>query len=316
MRRSPRAEGGFTLIEVMVSMALTTVLLGISVGVFTSMWDEHRTTTLQNEAIDQARISTDRLARELRNLASPSALRNLEANRPRAVELAQGSQIVFRTVDEKPLPTGTQNTANVMRVRYCLDATDPKRGKLFVQTQRWTSQTSPAIPQTLACPGTGWQTSRQVAANLVNNINPSAPRPVFFYDSADTAQITQLRTELFVDSTPEKRPVETKLVSGVFLRNQNQYPSALFTVTMLNATTRTVRLDGSASSDPEGQALRYCWYLNPPTPVPDCRAVPKPASLIGEGVVFSTNLPAGSNRIVLRAEDQAGLFDDEVITYP
>jgi prepilin-type N-terminal cleavage/methylation domain-containing protein len=316
MRRLLSAQGGFSMIEVMVAMALTTIVMGISMTAFTSLWDEHKTTTQHNEALDEARTASDRLARDLRNLASPTALRNLQANRPQAVELAEPFQMVFRTVDEQPLPVGSQNTANLMRVRYCVDRSVPTKATLYQQTQRWTTAAPPAIPSTGACPGTGWPQSKQVTTNLVNAIDPANQRAVFYYDAPTTEQITQLRTELFVDATPLERPAETKLVTGVFLRNQNQFPTAAFTVTMLNATTRTVRLDGSASTDPEGQSLRYCWYLNPPATLPDCTATPAPASLMGEGIVFSTNLPAGSNTIVLQVEDQAGLRDEEVITYP
>ena len=311
-----RAQHGFTIIEVMVAMALTTMVLGISVGVFTSMWDEHRTTTLHNEAQDAVRMTTDRLARNLRNLASPTALRNVRENRPRAVELAEPYQFVFRTVDEKPLPTGSENTANLMRMRYCLDVTSRDNQRLYMQTQRWTSATPPAVPDTTSCPGTGWATSQQVAANIVNARDPAVPRPLFSYNSTNVEQITQVHTDVFVDPTPGVRPAEARVVSGVYLRNQNQFPVAGFVITTIDPVNRLVRFDGSASVDPEGQSLRYCWYLDPPASVPDCSQTPAHSSFLGEGVVFSYTMPAGTHNVVLRVEDQAGLRDDEVVRYP
>ena len=48
-------------------------------------------------------------------------------------------------------------------------------------------------------------------------------------------------------------------MSSIFLRNQNEAPVADFTATA--AGTRTVILNGSASTDPEGRTLAYDWFL-------------------------------------------------------
>jgi hypothetical protein len=73
------------------------------------------------------------------------------------------------------------------------------------------------------------------------------------------------------------------------------------------ANVRHVILNGSGSEDPEGMPLTYQWYLDPPAALPNCDAVPTPASCIGSGVVFEKDLTAGSHRIVLLVKDPAGL---------
>jgi hypothetical protein len=67
-------------------------------------------------------------------------------------------------------------------------------------------------------------------------------------------------------------------------------------------------LNGSASEDPEGMPLTYQWYLDPPTPLPDCTVTPLPPSCVGQGVVLDVPIPpATSHRIVLVVRDPAGL---------
>jgi prepilin-type N-terminal cleavage/methylation domain-containing protein len=316
MRARVRSQRGFTIIEMVAAMAIAMVVLGMTVTVFVSMWGQHRTITSNAEAQDEVRIASDRLARDLRNLASPTALRNIRENRPRAVEYAQPSDFVFRTVDEKSLPVGSLNTPNLMRVRYCLDASERTNEVLWMQTQRWTAATPPAMPAVTSCPAAGWGTQRRLATHITNMISASVTRPLFTYDSTNVEQVTRVTTDLYVDLTPGSRPAEARITSGVHLRNQNQFPEAAFNIVTLDAVNRLVRFDGSASRDAEAQALRYCWYIDPPVPLPDCGATPLPASYLGEGAVFSYKMPAGAHKVVLRVEDPAGLRDDHELTWP
>jgi hypothetical protein len=184
---------------------------------------------------------------------------------------------------------------------------------------------APAVPATAACPApsanneTSWRTGmdRQAAANVVNTINGQA-RPAFNYDSTDMTRITRVRTDLFVDTTPNARPVETRLRSGVYLRNQNRQPTASFTATV-TADKRLI-LNGSASEDPEGMPLSYQWYIDPPATLPDCKVLPVAASCAGTGVVFEkTGLSGGgSHTIKLVVSDPALLAGttSRTVTYP
>jgi hypothetical protein len=101
----------------------------------------------------------------------------------------------------------------------------------------------------------------------------------------------------------------------VTLRNQNRAPTAGMTVTVTGV--RHVILNGSGSEDPEGMALTYQWYLDPPASLPDCTTTPTPTSCAGTGVVFETDLTAGPHHIVLLVRDPAGLpaTADDTRTY-
>jgi hypothetical protein len=140
----------------------------------------------------------------------------------------------------------------------------------------------------------------------VNRIN-GQDRPVFRYDSSDVTKVTEVRPQLFVDTTPNSGAKETRLSTGVTLRNQNRAPVAAMNVTV--TSPGNVLLNGSGSDDPEGQPLHYWWYVDPPTPLPDCTITPRPSScLAAEGVVVSATVSRGrSHTIVLLVKDPAGL---------
>ncbi len=323
MRARLRGERGATLIELLVAMSLMTVILSATLLLFEAGADNNRLVDEHNEAQDTARRHTDRLARELRNMASPSLLTTGSAQ-PLAVDLATDYDLVFRTVDDIR-PAGSANTANVKRVRYCLNADDPASGRLYRQQQTWTTEATPPMPSTTSCPGTGWTAAASttstgsesttegeteteatstttstteyelVTDGVVNRIGGQS-RPLFIFDSADTSRISRLRTDVHVDPTPARSPVETRLTTGVFLRNQNRVPVASFTVDA-NAATNEVVLNGSPSEDPEDMPLEYTWFID--------------GVEIGEGVVF-THAGAADGVHIYRLEvrDPADLADD------
>jgi hypothetical protein len=224
---------------------------------------------------------------------------------------------VFRVVDDVR-PAGSLNVANVKRVRYCLNSADPAKGVIWRQTQTWVTAATPALPSTAACPAAGWSAGNtQYVGSVVNRIN-GQDRPVFTYNSTDVQRVSKVRTSLYVDPTPGKRPVETRLSSGVFLRNQNRIPTADFTATV-TADKRLI-LNGSGSEDPEGMPLKYQWYLDPPSTLPDCSVTPVAASCLGEGVVFEkTGLSGGAQhtiKLVVRDPAALGGVASQTVTFP
>jgi len=314
-------QAGFTLIEVLVAMSLSLVIFGVTVSVFGSLLRQDSVAIEHNEAQEGARLAMDRMARQLRNLASPNALTNVKENRPRAVERATAFDLVARVVDDGPLPPGSQNSTNIMRARWCLDTSVAGNGRIWHQVQRWKTSLPPGVPGDTACPGSGaWDTTTLQTSNVVNVTGPSVIRPLFSYDSGNIEKVTRVHADVFVDPTPLRSPVEARVSSGVTLRNQNQYPAAAFTMTVIgtSGTSKIVRLDGSASSDAESQPLKYCWFVDPPSPAPACApedpAWVRPASYRDQGVVATVNL-SGTHKVVLTVEDPAGLLDEESQTW-
>jgi type II secretory pathway component PulJ len=301
-----RDERGVTLVELLVGMVVSLILIGATMSAATALSRHAQLTAEHNEAQDVARTFMDRLARQLRNLASPSIFTDDYQAQPFAVDAAGPYDLVFRVVDEAR-PAGSLNQANVKRVRYCLDATDPAREKLYQQEQTWTNRASnnpPEVPSVAACPAAGWSLTSLVTGSVVNRVG-GQNRPLFVYNSADTQRISQIHSDLYVDPTPGRSPVESRLGSGVTLRNQNRVPVAQLDVAIGGGK---VVLNGSASEDPEGMPLTYQWYLDPPATLPDCTLSPLPEGCLAPGVVIDIPMPPpGSHRIVLLVKDPAGL---------
>lgn len=311
MRRPLRDQRGFTLVELLMAMTLSLVVFGATLAVAAALSNNARRTAEHNEAQDQARTYQDRLARQLRNLASPSIFTENYQAQPHAVDSAGPYELVFRVVDETR-PAGSLNQANVKRVRYCLH---PGSGRLYQQEQKWTDRASndpPAMPPPSACPAPGW-TSTMLVADRITNRADGRNRPLFVYNASDPARISQIHTDLFVDADVRQAPVETRLTSGVTLRNQNRVPTARMDVA--SAPGRVI-LNGSASEDPEGMPLTYQWYIDPPTPLPNCDVPSPPASCAGTGVVVDAPITPGTHRIVLLVKDPAGLPATFERTYP
>jgi prepilin-type N-terminal cleavage/methylation domain-containing protein len=94
---SLRDERGMTLIELLVSIIVTTIVVGATLTMFIAMT---RQNTRENQAVDaesQARISLDRLERELRNMASPGAdLTSVSSTLPYSIDRDLPYDLVFQ----------------------------------------------------------------------------------------------------------------------------------------------------------------------------------------------------------------------------
>src|SRR5262249_33724961 len=66
-----RSQGGFTLVETLVAMAMTLVVFGATLTVLVVYNHGAQASTVRNDAADRARLTIDLIARQLRNIASP-----------------------------------------------------------------------------------------------------------------------------------------------------------------------------------------------------------------------------------------------------
>jgi prepilin-type N-terminal cleavage/methylation domain-containing protein len=255
----PRTQAGFALTELIVSMAIVSVVMMATLSAFASFHKNERQNRLHNESTDMARLAMERMTAQLRNLAGPND------NVPESVEKAQPFDLVFLTVDPVK-PVGSLNARNIKRVRYCVGAASGGRAPLIRMEQEWQVQDKPPAFSTTSCvdDGVGGWEITAVVANDVVNTTQATPTPVFTYRPAASPldEITAIRADVSVDVSPNERPEAVTLGSGVFLRNQNRKPIAECTA-LPTGNGLQVALNGSASEDPEGFNLKtYAWSVN------------------------------------------------------
>ena len=293
--KTHRGQEGYSLIELLVAMSVITFVVMATISAFVAFHKNERVNRLVNESQDQARLTLERMASQLRNLASPTDYV------PASVEKAEPYDLVFLTVDAVK-PVGSLNARNVKRVRYCVGPVVNGKAPLIRQEQTWQAVDPPPSYATTTCSSSGaggWEKT-QIAANDVVNTAQSPAVPIFEYTPGPTpvTSITAIRADLYVDVNPGQSPQAVNLNTGVFLRNQNRLPVASCTTPIYTGTGKQVALNGSGSQDPEGFSMKeYRWYLDGST-----TALTDP-----KGVVGIWNGSSGSHSFALEVVDQGGL---------
>jgi type II secretory pathway pseudopilin PulG len=284
--RSLRAEAGFTAMELLLATTLMLLVLGATLTTMDEFSRSTRATEDQNDAQQRARQGMTQISRELRN----HAVANTAA--PEGIALATPYDLIFETVGASR-PAGTANSANVQRIRYCLDSVDGNGSRLWAQTQTWTTASAPGVPGAIGCPSVLWGGARLVAENVVNRAG-GIDRPVFTYDSTVAAEVRRVGISLYVDTTIGRAPKETRLESGVYLRNANHAPVASFTAAVTGSGV--VVLDATHSTDRENEKLVYSWKVDGAAIPPTSAAVDWPG------------LSSGTHTVELRVTDPGGLW--------
>jgi type II secretory pathway pseudopilin PulG len=281
-------RGQMSLIELLVAMTIFIGVLGATLFTFQNFDTLQRRDVSRAASQDSARTSVDRLARDLRNLASPTI------EKPQAVDKATAYDLIFQTVDPIGPNTGS-NSANIKRVRWCLDSSNPANEKLYMQEQTWVTLDTPVLPANSTCPSSGWTTTSVLVSSLTNNFAGQS-RPLFAYDSTTLTAVREIHVDLYSDLDPAKTPNETHITTGVFLRNQNAAPIGAFSYALQG--TSAIVLNGSQSYDPEGGALTYSWIDN---------GVKQNTT----NVTYSLPVTPGSNHAIqLQVFDPSGLEGD------
>lgn len=304
-----REQDGFTLTELLTAMVLFMFVLGATLDTFDGFVGRAATNTELNDAADQARTSLERIAGQMRNLASPTNATT------KSIDRATADDLVFQTVDP-----------GKRRVRYCLDSTNPAKSTVWTQTQAFPlSGADPGVPSTTSCPGPimsgGWADQRVAAANVVNRYG-GATREVFQFtgleSDGDTSKITAIGAQLFLDMNPGKSPAEISIATGDFLRNQNRKP-VVPDISLVRSPlgSRRFILNGSEAYDPEGRTLDYFWYkgagsdpANLPACVDSATQTGGGYTCIGRGLTLEYIFPAADPlppSITLKVVDPGGL---------
>jgi type II secretory pathway pseudopilin PulG len=263
MNRHLRREDGYTLVELLLVCVISLVVFGVTVTAWTSIYRANRSVESQNDNAESARVALDRAARQLRNLANPTV------NAVKTIERAEDYDFIFQTSD----PAKTW-------VRYCL-ATSGSNGATLYESEH---QTAINAGMTTGCPNTTWDRTSAVVPGVTNQLG-GIDRNVFTYEcsvnaaatcpasAAEYAKITNVGMHLWVDSNTTDRVKELSVGTGVFLRNQNEGPTASVSTPQKLQSLRYF-LNGSGSTDPEGRTLEYFWFDDAPPTAAQIAATP------------------------------------------
>jgi type II secretory pathway pseudopilin PulG len=281
MSRALRRDDGFTMIELLLVCVISLVVFGATVTAWTSIYRSNRALESQQDNAESARVALDRAARQLRNLANPTV------SAIKTIELADDYDFIFQTSD----PSKTW-------VRYCLqtsgDGTSPSNATL------WEHENVTAITPAMkvGCPNTTW-TKHTAVVQGVTNTSGGIDRNVFDYEcsvkeaatcplsDAEYPKITNVGIQLWVDAQEGDQVSELNVSTGVFLRNQNEGPTAVAGWSKIDK--EKVLLNGAGSSDPEGRTLEYFWFEGTPPTAAEIAATPctaVPPNVVWQGVTF------------------------------
>jgi hypothetical protein len=304
--RLVREQSGVMLLEMLLAATLMILVMGATFTSLSTFENTSRINELQNDNQEDIRAAVDQISRELRNHAVATQ------QAPNGIISFTPYDLVFQSVAATK-PASTANDQNINRVRYCLDYSKKRNEKLWYQEQTWTTAAPPAVPSTASCPDPAWGNQRFIADLITNRFQSNNPnlnrdRPVFTANNANIGQITRVSITLWLDSTPgggpANAPDEAEINSGIFLRNQNQPPTASFTASVTGS--RHIIVNASNANDPENQSLKYAWTDNGVT-VPGAN---------GQTADFTAT--SGSHTVALTVTDPGGLSatTSQTVTVP
>lgn len=316
------------MVELLVAMTLALVVLGCTFTIL-DLFNQHYTRSNQRtDAQDRARLALDRMAWQLRNIATePTATGNGTSTTysPMLIERATAYDVVFDTVlpysSLSGSPSFGSNTNQVVRVRYCVP-NDTAAGAssnevLYQEVEYWSSAAPPTSPwssgsgATVACPDSPNNTISTVLVNgVTNRYQQRTDRPVFSYyngsttansvDTSGLSAITSVGTDLFLNPTPTNSGVESEIKSGADLRAVANFPTATFTTT--SEGTGKVLLNAEAYS-PDNEQLTYSWSCSGS----NCPTSSSTTYLNSTSPQYEWSPGTGTYTITLTATDDRGL---------
>ncbi len=308
-----RRHDGFTLVELLVAMALAMVVFGSTLTLLDSYLRQSGAAAKRLDAQDQARLAVDRIVRDLRNVSSPLTT-------PKLLERATPYDVVFQTIGT-PSGGATGNVSGIQRVRYCVpqdsSGGSASQEELVEQVQTWTTATPAANPwtsdpsQTIACPDltfTGQPVYSVLAQSVVNRYQQTTSYPVFSFNdgldsnsvaAADLPQISTIQVNLRVNPTPSLSGATTQVQSAAYLRNKQHSPVAQFTYSATGSGG--VILNAGQSYSPDNEQLSYAWACT-------SAACPSASALsVASSGLVSWKPGAGTYTVALTVTDETGV---------
>lgn len=184
-RQTPRSEGGFTLVELLTAITISTIVLLATLRILDGFSSDSSRQTRVIDANDQARTTMGRIVRDLRHAST--------------VTRATRNDLVYTVKD---------STTATRHERVCLDGA----GGLWGARSATSSDPGPSCPTA----ATGWSGGK-IATRASTN---SETKPIFSYDRTDAAGVRSIGITFSLDATSGGRPGGSTLRASAFLRSR------------------------------------------------------------------------------------------------
>ena len=189
-----RGEAGFTLVELLVAMAISLVVTFAVLMTLDTFSKNAAQQTRVTDANDQVRVVMDRIVADLRQAAT--------------IEVARRNNLVY---------TVTDSATRTRRERICRDSS----GVLWRSSVATSSPPLVPIAAGATCPSAGsTKITTLASANTGSN-------PMFRYDSATPARVRSIGITLALDAGNAGRTDVSTLRASAFVRSRGETTSAV-----------------------------------------------------------------------------------------
>ena len=189
-----RAEAGFTLVELLVAMALSAIVLFATLTTLDTFSSNASRQSRVSDANDQVRSTMDRVVSDLRQAAT--------------MEVAGANDLVYTVAD---------SATQIRRERLCLDGSH----------QLWRSSVTTSSPPLVPiAPGTACPSAGSAKVTPLASAN-SASNPMFSYDSATPANVRSVGVTISLDAGNGGRTDVSTLRASTFVRSKGESAAAI-----------------------------------------------------------------------------------------
>ncbi len=165
MRKWPKSERGFSLIELMVVVAILTVVMGVVFAAIANVQKRYRTEEGRVDTMQNAREFVDQIARDIHNTGYPTAKMYTTTPADASITFAKGLAAVSKT--DIWFEGDLDNSGQVSSVRYQLQA--DANGKCPCTLRR------SSVTKTAVSPTSQATSFSAEVEGVVNSIGGSSP---------------------------------------------------------------------------------------------------------------------------------------------